>query len=145
MGSGNQQDNWDRANHFQRSSNYNNGSNFGYGGNQQRWNVARGGGFQYRARDNEASVQAWNDIDVDLLHQTVQAVVAAVTAATKISEPTQNVPHVAGNTTDILAGGVDQHAVMPLAVPNAVSQQTRGFRILKLLELKEKTIKSKVL
>ncbi|KAM0825230.1 hypothetical protein ACQ4PT_069695 [Festuca glaucescens] len=126
MGSGNQQDNWGGANHFQRSSNYNNGSNFGYGGNQQRWNVARGGGFQYRARDNGAGVQARSGIDADLLHQTVQAVVAAVTAATKISEPTQNVPHVAANTTDILVGGADQHAVMPVAVSNAVPQQTQG-------------------
>ncbi|KAM0849021.1 hypothetical protein ACQ4PT_053994 [Festuca glaucescens] len=128
MGSGNQQDNWGGANHFQRSSNYNNGSNFGYGGNQQRWNVARGGGFQYRARDNGAGVQARSGIDADLLHQTVQAVVAAVTAATKISEPTQNVPHVAANTTDILARGADQHAVMPVAVSNAVPQQTQGVQ-----------------
>jgi hypothetical protein len=75
----------------------------------------------------------------------VHAVVVAVTTATKIVEPTQNAPHVAASTTDILARGVDQHAVMPVVVPNAVPQQTQGVHALRLLVLKENIMKGKVL
>ncbi|KAK1661842.1 hypothetical protein QYE76_050001 [Lolium multiflorum] len=74
--------------------NYNNNyyinSRAGYGNNQQRWvsqnNVGRGGAFQSRYRGNNDGAAARGPIDADLLHQTVQAVVAAVTAAQKAPE-----------------------------------------------------------
>ncbi|KAM0830239.1 hypothetical protein ACQ4PT_066356 [Festuca glaucescens] len=111
MGSGHQEENWGGSNaNFQRSANFNNGNRFGYGGNQQRWNTSRGGGFQNRFRANGTGAAARNGIDADLLQQTVQAVVAAVTAATKISEPAMaTVPQVA-TVSDGLAGGTSQHA-----------------------------------
>ncbi|KAK1683201.1 hypothetical protein QYE76_044049 [Lolium multiflorum] len=58
----------------------------------KRWvsqsNGGRGGAFQPRFRGNSDAVgaAARGPIDADLLHQTVQAVVAAVTAAQKTSE-----------------------------------------------------------
>jgi hypothetical protein len=57
----------------------------------------------------------------------VQAVVAAVTAATKISEPTQTAPHTVANT-DSLAGVTDQHVMTLVAAPNAVPQPTQGVQ-----------------
>ncbi|KAM0853722.1 hypothetical protein ACQ4PT_050886 [Festuca glaucescens] len=112
----NQQQHW--AGNFQRSSGYNSGNSSGYGGNQQRWNADRG--FQYRARDNGANTQPRSGIDADLLQQTVQAVVAAVTAATKVAEPIQSTPTAAN--IDIVAGGKDQHVMTPVAAPNVVPQ-----------------------
>ncbi|KAM0924796.1 hypothetical protein ACQ4PT_004716 [Festuca glaucescens] len=102
-----------------RNNTYSNGNNFGYGGNQQRWQATRGGGFQQRATDNGAGIPARTGIDADLLHQTVQAVVAAVTAATKVPESTQ-----VAVGSDAMAGGTGQHAGMSVAAPNAIPQQT---------------------
>ncbi|KAM0824032.1 hypothetical protein ACQ4PT_070474 [Festuca glaucescens] len=119
MGNTYHNDNWGGANNFQRNNTYSNGNNFGYGGNQQRWQATRGGGFQQRARDNGAGVPARTGIDADLLHQTVQAVVAAVTAATKVPESTQ-----VAVGSDAMAGGTGQHAGMSVAAPNAIPQQT---------------------
>jgi hypothetical protein len=48
-------------------------------------------------------MQAMSGIDTDLLQQTVHAVVAAITAATKVSEPIQSAPHTVENA-DRLAG-----------------------------------------
>ncbi|KAM0926371.1 hypothetical protein ACQ4PT_003471 [Festuca glaucescens] len=124
MGSRHQEENWGGANtNFQRSANFNNGNRFGFGGNQQRWNTGRGGSYQHRFRDNGAGAPARSGFDVDRLQQTVQAVVAAVTAATKISEPAVATPQVAA-VPDNLAGGTGQHAVMSVAAPNAIPQQT---------------------
>ncbi|KAM0908073.1 hypothetical protein ACQ4PT_015705 [Festuca glaucescens] len=122
MNHGNHQDNWGSSNGFHRNPGYNNGGSYGHGGNQQRWNVPHGGGLQYRPRDNE---QPRSGIDVDLLHQTVQAVVAAVAAATKNTEPTQ--PHVVANTEN-LAGGTDQHVMTSVAAPNAVPLPTQNVQ-----------------
>jgi hypothetical protein len=47
----------------------------------------------------------------------VQAVVAAVTVATKITEPTQSAAQVVANKTDGLVRGVDQQGVVPVVVP----------------------------
>ncbi|KAM0837866.1 hypothetical protein ACQ4PT_061357 [Festuca glaucescens] len=106
---------WNGANNGQRNNPYSAGNNFGYGGNQQRWQATRGGGFQQRARDNGA---ARTGIDADLLHQTVQAVVAAVTAATKTPDA-----QVAVRAEDV-AGGTVQHAGTSVAAPNVIPQQT---------------------
>ncbi|KAM0924360.1 hypothetical protein ACQ4PT_004980 [Festuca glaucescens] len=124
MGSGHHEENWGGNNaNFQRSANFNNNNRFGYGGNQQRWITGRGGGFQNRSRANGTSAAARNGIDADLLQQTVQAVVAAVTAATKISEPpVATVPQVAA-VADGLAAGTGQQVGMPVAAPNAIPQQ----------------------
>ncbi|KAM0878122.1 hypothetical protein ACQ4PT_035063 [Festuca glaucescens] len=124
MGTGHHEENWGGTNtNFQRSANFNNNNRFGYGGNQQRWNTGRGGGFQNRPRANGTGAAARNGIDADLLQQTVQAVVAAVTAATKITEPLAvKVPQVAVVADDMVAA-TGQQVGMSVAAPNAISQQ----------------------
>ncbi|KAK1696778.1 hypothetical protein QYE76_013475 [Lolium multiflorum] len=101
--------------HYQRNHGYTSGNNGGYGGHQQRWQDDRG--YQYRPRDNGASMQSRVGIDADLLQQTVQAVVAAVTAATKVTKPTQSAP-----PTAALTGGTGQHAMKSVATSNAAQQ-----------------------
>ncbi|KAM0844986.1 hypothetical protein ACQ4PT_056692 [Festuca glaucescens] len=94
---------------------------------KQRWNNGnnprRGGGYQNRFRANGDGVAARSTIDADLLQQTVQAVVAAVTAAQKI-------PESVGGTAVHNAAGADvsstvpsQSAVMPVAAPTTIQQQ----------------------
>ncbi|KAM0855580.1 hypothetical protein ACQ4PT_049693 [Festuca glaucescens] len=72
------------------SSNFHSNNRGGFGNNQQRWvnpnNAGRGGGFQQRYRGTGDGVAARGPIDADFLHQTVHAVVAAVTAAQKVPE-----------------------------------------------------------
>ncbi|KAM0844987.1 hypothetical protein ACQ4PT_056692 [Festuca glaucescens] len=93
----------------------------------KRWNNGnnprRGGGYQNRFRANGDGVAARSTIDADLLQQTVQAVVAAVTAAQKI-------PESVGGTAVHNAAGADvsstvpsQSAVMPVAAPTTIQQQ----------------------
>ncbi|KAM0905253.1 hypothetical protein ACQ4PT_017525 [Festuca glaucescens] len=85
-GAGHGDDSWEGPNgNYQRGNNYSSNNRFAYGGNQQRWNTGRGGGYVNRPR--ATGTEARNGIDAELLQQTVQAVVAAVTAATKVSEP----------------------------------------------------------
>jgi hypothetical protein len=107
--------NW--AGNHQRSSGYTSGQNTGYGGYQQRW---QGDRFHYRARDNGPNLQSRSGIDSDLLHQTVQAVVAAVTAATKVSE--QSVP-TGVTSAATLTGGAEQNT--SVAAPTTASQPTQ--------------------
>ncbi|KAM0883870.1 hypothetical protein ACQ4PT_031341 [Festuca glaucescens] len=122
MGSGHHDDNWGGMNaNFQRGPNFNNNARFG---NQQRWNSGRGGGFQYRPRVTDTGVSSRTGIDADLLQQTVQAVVAAVTAATKAVEPSAApVSHAA-----VVDGDRGQQVVMPVAasttsqLPTVISQ-----------------------
>jgi hypothetical protein len=68
-------------------------------------------------------MQERSGIDTDLLHQTVQAVVASVTATTKVSETTQSAPPAVANA-DSLTGGTGQHAMTLVAAPNAVPHPT---------------------
>ncbi|KAM0873685.1 hypothetical protein ACQ4PT_037891 [Festuca glaucescens] len=105
------------AGNYQRNNGYNAGNNGGYGGYQQRWQSDRG--YQYRPRDNGANMQSRAGIDADLLQQTVQAVVAAVTAATKVTEPAQGVPSMTP-----LTGSKEQHTMTSVATPNAAPQPT---------------------
>ncbi|KAM0842688.1 hypothetical protein ACQ4PT_058202 [Festuca glaucescens] len=122
---------------FHRGSTYNNSSDrFGYGGNQQRWNTGRGGAYANRPRTQGAEGGSRTSFDADLLHQTVQAVVAAVTAATKVTEssavhaspaPT-GVAGTGGAATTVAGSGgaamVDSQQVgVPVAVPNPNEQQ----------------------
>ncbi|KAM0890784.1 hypothetical protein ACQ4PT_026861 [Festuca glaucescens] len=86
--------------------------------NLVRWQATRGGGFQQHARDNGADVPARTGIDANLLHQTVQAVVAAVTAATKVPDAQVAV------RSEAMAGGTGQHAGTSVAAPNAIPHQT---------------------
>ncbi|KAK1618468.1 hypothetical protein QYE76_023985 [Lolium multiflorum] len=73
-----------------------NWDNSRYGGNQQRWSTGRGGAMVNRNRGQEAEGSLRGGIDADLLQQTVQAVVAAVTAATKTKDaPVAQAPVVA--------------------------------------------------
>jgi hypothetical protein len=112
----NQQQQW--VGNYQGGSGYNSG-------NQQRWNAERG--FQYRARDNVANVQPRSGIDADLLQQTVQAVVAVVTAATKVTEPVQSTASVVN--IDVGAGGKqDQKVITPVAAPNVISQPAKAIQ-----------------
>ncbi|KAM0845185.1 hypothetical protein ACQ4PT_056551 [Festuca glaucescens] len=111
MVSGHHDDNWGGMNaNFQRGPNFNNNARFG---NQQRWNSGRGGGFQYRPRVTDTGVSSRTGIDADLLQRTVQAVVAAMTAATKAVEPSAApVSHAA-----VVDGDRGQQVVMPVAAP----------------------------
>ncbi|KAM0879424.1 hypothetical protein ACQ4PT_034237 [Festuca glaucescens] len=80
---------------------------------EQRWNSGRGGGFQYRPRGTDTGVPSRSGIDADLLQQTVQEVVDAVTAATKAVEPSAvPVSHAAG-----VDGDRGQQVGMPVAAP----------------------------
>ncbi|KAM0837529.1 hypothetical protein ACQ4PT_061582 [Festuca glaucescens] len=107
-----------------RGGNFSNNNNrFGYGGNQQRWNTGQGGGYVNRPRAHGTEVAARNSIDADLLQQTVQAVVAAVTAATKISEPPAvQVPQAAA-VADDTGAATGQQVGLPVAAPNSTVQQ----------------------
>ncbi|KAM0903547.1 hypothetical protein ACQ4PT_018595 [Festuca glaucescens] len=111
----NQRQAW--AGNYQRNTGYNSGNNGGYGGHQQRWQSDRG--YQYRPRDNGASMQSRAGINADLLQQTVQAVVAAVTAATKDTEPVKGAPPMTATT-----GGTEKHAMTSVATPNAAPLPT---------------------
>jgi hypothetical protein len=91
---------------YQRDANFQNSNRFNYGGNQQRWNngnIPGRGGYQNRFRANGHGVAARIGIDADLLQQTVQAVVAAVTAA-------QKTPEAVGGTVVHAAAGTDSGA-----------------------------------
>ncbi|KAM0929734.1 hypothetical protein ACQ4PT_001433 [Festuca glaucescens] len=83
----------------------------------ERWQD--GHGYHYRPRDTGASMQSRAGLDADLLQQTVQAVVAAVTAATKVAEPTPGASPTVG-----LSGGAGQHAMTSVATSNAAQQAT---------------------
>ncbi|KAM0895257.1 hypothetical protein ACQ4PT_023921 [Festuca glaucescens] len=111
------------AGDIKRGGNFNSNNNR-YGGNQQRWNTGRGGAYVNRNRGQETEEAIRSSIDADLLKQTVQAVVAAVTAATKASEPP--VVQVPAVTVMHDAGVVDgQQVGVPVAVPNPTVQQQK--------------------
>jgi hypothetical protein len=112
----NQRQPWVQNN--QRNNGYGSGNNGGYGAQQQRWQGDRA--YQYRPRENNASMQSRSGIDPDLLQQTVQAVVAAVTAATKISEPAPAVPSAIS-----VPGGAGQSAEPSVVIPEAAPQMAQ--------------------
>ncbi|KAM0920367.1 hypothetical protein ACQ4PT_007556 [Festuca glaucescens] len=127
-GPGYQEENWGGGNvNYQRGAILHNSNIFSYGGNQQRWNngnnPGRGGGYQNRFRANGNGVAAKNGIDADLLQQTVQAVVAAVTVAQKIPEPAGGTAVHAASGSDVLSGVPSQPAVVPVAAPTVIQQQ----------------------
>jgi hypothetical protein len=93
------------------------GPRFGYGTNQ-RWNNnnnAGRGGYQNRATSHGGVTRG--GIDADLLQQTVQAVVAAVTTAQKTPEVAQHA------TPPAESGDVIREAVVPVAAPTVGQQQ----------------------
>ncbi|KAM0893247.1 hypothetical protein ACQ4PT_025232 [Festuca glaucescens] len=111
MGSGHHNDNWGGMNaNFQRGPNFNNNDRFG---NQQRWNSGHGGGFQYHPRVTDTGVPSRTGIDADLLQQTVQAVVAAVTVATKAVE----LSAAPASHATVVDGDRGQQVGMPVAAP----------------------------
>ncbi|KAM0930524.1 hypothetical protein ACQ4PT_000898 [Festuca glaucescens] len=93
----------------------------------KRWNngnnLGRGGGYQNRFRANGNGVAARNGIDADLLQQTVQAVVAAVTVAQKIPEPAGGTAVHAAAGSDVFSGVPSQPTVVPVAAPTVIQQQ----------------------
>ncbi|KAM0825150.1 hypothetical protein ACQ4PT_069732 [Festuca glaucescens] len=100
-----------------------NGNRFGYAAPQQLWSEGNNGGrggYQYRARANPSGGVTRGGIDADLLHQTVQAVLAAVTAA-------QKAPEVAGSAQVQVAvateAGVPNTEVGVSAAAPTVAQQ----------------------
>jgi hypothetical protein len=90
-----------------------------HGANQQRWNVGRGGGYTNLPRTNGGDANARNGIDADLLQQTVQAVVAAVTASTKVNEPPAMRVSQVANSCMV----VEQQEGMPAADPIPTTQK----------------------
>ncbi|KAM0898288.1 hypothetical protein ACQ4PT_022022 [Festuca glaucescens] len=122
-GQGYRKENWGGGHsNFQRGAAHN-GNRFGYAAPQQRWSEGNNGGrggYQYRARANPSGGVTRGGIDADLLHQTVQAVVAAVTAA-------QNAPEVAGSAQVQVAvateAGVPNTEVGVSAAAPTVAQQ----------------------
>ncbi|KAM0868618.1 hypothetical protein ACQ4PT_041201 [Festuca glaucescens] len=102
-------------------------NNSRYGGNQQRWNTGRGGALVNRNRGQETEGALRGGIDADLLQQTVQAVVAAVTAATQAKDAPVAQPPVVhavqGSEPDIAVGQVVE---APVAVPNSSAPQPLG-------------------
>ncbi|KAM0844609.1 hypothetical protein ACQ4PT_056930 [Festuca glaucescens] len=119
----------EQAGDIKRGSTFNNNTNrFGYGGNQQRWNTGRGGAYVNRPRAQGTEGATRSSIDADLLQQTVQAVVAAVTAAAKVTEsPAVHAPLAATGVdgTGVAATGVvdGQQLGLLVAVPNPIVQQ----------------------
>ncbi|KAM0842343.1 hypothetical protein ACQ4PT_058412 [Festuca glaucescens] len=113
-------ENWGGGGQRNYNNNFYSNNRAGYGNNQQRWasqnNGGRGGAFQPRFRGNGDGAPARGPIDADLLHQTVQAVVAAVTAAQKVPD-VSNVPASNG------AAGAHGQPI-PVVTPNAVLQQS---------------------
>ncbi|KAK1612025.1 hypothetical protein QYE76_035698 [Lolium multiflorum] len=87
------------------------GSNYGgnrensrYGGNQNRWNNGRGGAMANQSRGQVSDGAVRGGIDAALLQQTVEAVVAAVTAATKPKEVVADQPILAVHPSEPAAG-----------------------------------------
>jgi hypothetical protein len=116
-GHGVQEENWDDG-----PSNYQRGPRFGFGANQ-RWNNnnnAGRGGYQNRATSHGGVARG--GFDADLLQQTVQAVVAAVTAAQKVPEAAGmaqvQAPPPLENVT------ANREEVVPVAAPTVGQQQT---------------------
>ncbi|KAM0895108.1 hypothetical protein ACQ4PT_024038 [Festuca glaucescens] len=124
-GAGFREENWGGPRNS--SSNFHNNNRSGYGNNQQRWisgnNVGRGGGYQNRFHGHGDGA-ARNTIDADLLQQTVQAVVAAVTAAQKNPESVGGVARNNAVSTNAASAVQSQSMVMPVAAPSDIQQQS---------------------
>ncbi|KAK1662073.1 hypothetical protein QYE76_050232 [Lolium multiflorum] len=130
-GTGQGHDNWeDPYGNYQRDNNFNSNNRFAYGGNQQRWNSGRGGGFVNRPHAGGTEPNARSGFDADLLQQTVHAVVAAVTAATKANEtPTVRAAQVADlDTAKDLQGGMPAAAPKPTPQPIVAGQEAQGIQ-----------------
>ncbi|KAK1697739.1 hypothetical protein QYE76_014436 [Lolium multiflorum] len=115
-GHGVQEENWDDG-----PSNYQRGPRFGFGANQ-RWNNnnnAGRGGYQNRATSHGGVARG--GFDADLLQQTVQAVVAAVTAAQKVPEAAGMAQVQATPPLETVA--VNREEVVPVAAPTVGQQQ----------------------
>jgi hypothetical protein len=111
---------------LERGGTFNNNTNrFGYGGNQQRWNTVRGGAYVNRPRAQGTKGATRSNIDADLLQQTVQVVVAAVTAATKATEPPAVHVPLAATVVDDTGVVEGQQLGLPVAVPNPTVQRQK--------------------
>ncbi|KAM0834290.1 hypothetical protein ACQ4PT_063701 [Festuca glaucescens] len=125
-GQGYQQENWGGGSgNFQRGANYHN-ANINFGGNQQRWNNHGRGGYQQRFRTNGHDVSARTSIDADLLQQTVQAVVAAVTAAQKTTDDGGRMAVHAAAGHEVGSGVPNQPTVVSVAAPTVMQQQVEA-------------------
>ncbi|KAM0921230.1 hypothetical protein ACQ4PT_007109 [Festuca glaucescens] len=121
---GYQEENWGGGGgHFQRG--VNRFSHIGYN-NQQRWNNSGRGGFQQNYRNNGQAQPVRSGLDADLLQQTVQAVVAAVTAAQRTTEPVGGTVVPASGGNELLSGVPSKNVVAPAAAPTTVQQQVEA-------------------
>ncbi|KAM0898640.1 hypothetical protein ACQ4PT_021807 [Festuca glaucescens] len=84
--------------------------------------VAGRGGYQQRFHTNVYNAPARGGIDADLLQQTVQAVVAAVTAAQKPIDPVGGLASLVPSSNDIAAGAPNKNAGGSVAVANVQQQ-----------------------
>ncbi|KAM0848994.1 hypothetical protein ACQ4PT_054009 [Festuca glaucescens] len=85
---------------------------------QLRWNNHGRGGYQHRFRTTGHDAPARTSVDADLLQQTVQAVVAAVTAAQRTTDDSGR-----GAVHEVGSGVPNQPTVMSVAAPTIVQQQ----------------------
>jgi hypothetical protein len=106
---------------FQRGAHQFNNRN--YMGNQQRWSGTGRGGYQQRFHTNVHNAPARGGIDADLLQQTVQIVVAAVTAAQKPTDPVGGLASLVPSSNVIVAEAPNKDAGGTVEVAN-VQQQT---------------------
>lgn len=108
------------------------GSSFGgnrdnqrYGGNQNRWSSGRGGAMSNRNRGQDAEGALRGGIDAALLQQTVEAVVAAVTPATKPKDVVADHLSVTVQSSDPTAVATEDVQV-PVAEPTSSVPQQMG-------------------
>ncbi|KAM0858917.1 hypothetical protein ACQ4PT_047519 [Festuca glaucescens] len=92
-------------------------------GGFKRWNNHGCGGYRQRFRTTGHDAPARTSVDVDLLQQTVQAVVAAVTAAQRTTDDSGRVAVHATAGHEDGSGVPNQPTVMSLAAPTVVQQQ----------------------
>ncbi|KAM0913834.1 hypothetical protein ACQ4PT_011907 [Festuca glaucescens] len=92
----------------------------------KRWNNIGRGGYQQRFRTNGHDVPARTSIDADLLQQTVQAVVAAVTAAQKTTDIGGRTAVHAAAGHEVGSGVPNQPTVVSVAAPTVMQQQVEA-------------------
>ncbi|KAM0871601.1 hypothetical protein ACQ4PT_039282 [Festuca glaucescens] len=119
-GQGYREENWGGgAGHFQRDVNHFGNRSYN---NQSRWNNNARGGYQPNYRNNGQFQSSRSGIDADLLQQTVQAVVAAVTAAQKTTDHVGGVAVLGAVGNDAGAGVPNMNVAVSAAAPTTSQQ-----------------------
>ncbi|KAM0850383.1 hypothetical protein ACQ4PT_053110 [Festuca glaucescens] len=92
-------------------------------GASKRWDNNGRGGYQQRFRTAGYDAPGRTSVDVDLLQQTVQAVVATVTAAQRTTDDGGRVAVHAVARHEVGVGAPNQPTVVSVAAPTVVQQQ----------------------